>query len=111
MSLYRNIAKRRASGKPMRKAGQKGAPSAADFKNSAKTAKKRKKVRKTQMSTLYIHEKLRNIIVERENMITEQLIHGSVDDITAFKELRARLVELATIKQELDLLLKRIEHE
>jgi|TARA_R100001460_G_scaffold8963_4_gene21957 hypothetical protein len=47
MSLYRNIAKRRASGKPMRKAGQKGAPSAADFKNAAKTAKKRKKVRKT----------------------------------------------------------------
>ena len=63
------------------------------------------------MSTLYIHEKLRNIIVERENMITEQLLHGSVDDITACKELRARLVELATIKQELDLLLKRIEHE
>jgi hypothetical protein len=45
MSLYRNIAKRRASGKPMRKPGQKGAPSAADFRNAAKTAKKRKKVR------------------------------------------------------------------
>ncbi len=63
------------------------------------------------MSTLYIHEKLRNIIVDRENMITEQLLQGSVDDIAAFKELRARLAELATIKQELDLLLKRIEHE
>ena len=47
MSLYENIKKRRASGKPMRKAGQKGAPSAADFKNAAKTARKRKKVRKT----------------------------------------------------------------
>ena len=46
MSLYRSIAKRRASGKPMRKAGQKGAPSAADFKNAAKTARKPKKVRK-----------------------------------------------------------------
>jgi|TARA_B100000963_G_C22614029_1_gene666368 hypothetical protein len=45
MSLYRNIAKRRASGKKMRKPGQKGAPSAADFRNAAKTAKKRKKVR------------------------------------------------------------------
>ena len=46
MSLYANIAKRRASGKLMRKPGQAGAPSAADFKNAAKTAKKRKKVRK-----------------------------------------------------------------
>jgi hypothetical protein len=46
MSLYENIAKRKASGKPMRKPGQAGAPSAADFKNAAKTAKKRKKVRK-----------------------------------------------------------------
>ena len=45
MSLYRNIQKRRASGKKMRKPGQKGAPSAADFRNAAKTAKKRKKVR------------------------------------------------------------------
>ena len=45
MSLYRNIAKRRASGEKMRKPGQKGAPSAADFRNAAKTAKKRKKVR------------------------------------------------------------------
>ena len=63
------------------------------------------------MSTLYIHEKLRNIIIDRENIITEQLLQGPVDDITIFKELRARLAELATIKQELDLLLKRIEHE
>ena len=45
MSLYRNIAKRRASGKKMRKPGQKGAPSAADFRNAAKTTKKRKKIR------------------------------------------------------------------
>jgi len=63
------------------------------------------------MSTLYIHEKLRNIIIDRENIITEQLLQGPVDDITIFKELRARLAELATIKQELDLLLKRMEHE
>ena len=41
MSLYANIHKRRKSGKPMRKAGQKGAPSAADLKAAARTAKKR----------------------------------------------------------------------
>jgi hypothetical protein len=43
--LYENInAKRKriaaGSGEKMRKAGSKGAPSAADFKQSAKTAKK-----------------------------------------------------------------------
>ena len=42
MSLYANIHKRRKSGKPMRKAGQKGAPSASDFANAAKTARKKK---------------------------------------------------------------------
>lgn len=45
MSLYENIhAKRKrvkaGSGEKMRKPGTKGAPSAKDFKNAAKTAKK-----------------------------------------------------------------------
>ena len=40
--LYENIHKRRASGKPMRKAGAKGAPTDAAFRESAKTAKKPK---------------------------------------------------------------------
>jgi|TARA_B100001094_G_C18154811_1_gene785792 hypothetical protein len=48
MSLYRNIAKKRArikagSGEKMRKVGAKGAPTAAAFKAAAKTAKKPKK--------------------------------------------------------------------
>ena len=48
MSLYRNIhAKRKrikaGSKEKMRKAGSKGAPTAKAFKDSAKTAKKRKK--------------------------------------------------------------------
>lgn len=43
MSLYRNIAKRRASGKKMRKRGDEGAPSDQDFKNAARTTKKKKK--------------------------------------------------------------------
>ena len=50
MSLYRNIAKKRArikagSGEKMRKVGAKGAPTAAAFKAAAKTAKKRKKAK------------------------------------------------------------------
>lgn len=40
--LYENIRKRRAAGKKPRKPGSKGAPSAQDFKNAAKTAKKPK---------------------------------------------------------------------
>jgi len=47
MSLYRNIAKKRArikagSGEKMRRVGTKGAPTAAAFKAAAKTAKKKK---------------------------------------------------------------------
>jgi hypothetical protein len=43
--LYENIHKKRArikagSGEKMRKVGSKGAPSAQDFKDAAKTAKK-----------------------------------------------------------------------
>jgi hypothetical protein len=46
--LYENINKKRkriaaGSGEKMRKVGSKGAPSAQDFKDAAKTAKKRKK--------------------------------------------------------------------
>lgn len=45
--LYANIAAKRArikagSGEKMRKAGSKDAPTAKDFKDAAKTAKKRK---------------------------------------------------------------------
>jgi|TARA_Y100000004_G_scaffold32735_1_gene34510 hypothetical protein len=41
--LYANIHARRKSGKPMRKKGQKGAPTDAAFKAAAKTAKKKRK--------------------------------------------------------------------
>jgi hypothetical protein len=48
--LYANIAKKReriedGSKEKMRKVGSKGAPTAADFKAAAKTAKKPKKVK------------------------------------------------------------------
>ena len=50
MSLYRNIhAKRKrikqGSGEKMRKPGTKGAPTAKNFKDAKKTAKKRGKLR------------------------------------------------------------------
>ena len=53
MSLYRNIAKKRArikagSGEKMRKKGAKGAPTDKNFKDAAKTAKKRPKKKKTK---------------------------------------------------------------
>ena len=38
--LYYNINKKKKAGKKMRKKGAKGAPIAADFRRSAKTAKK-----------------------------------------------------------------------
>lgn len=46
MSLYKNIHKKRAriaagSGEKMRKPGGKGAPTAAQFRKAAKTAKKK----------------------------------------------------------------------
>jgi hypothetical protein len=48
--LYSNIRAKQArikagSGERMRKVGSKGAPTAADFKQAAKTAKKPKKVK------------------------------------------------------------------
>ena len=39
--LYENIRLRRASGKPPRRKGAKGAPTDADFRKAAKTAKKK----------------------------------------------------------------------
>ena len=44
--LYENIRKRRAAGKKPRKPGTKGAPTAQDFKNAAKTAKKKPKAKR-----------------------------------------------------------------
>jgi hypothetical protein len=44
--LYANIRKRKAAGKKPRKPSSKLAPSAQDFKNAAKTAKKKPKKKK-----------------------------------------------------------------
>ena len=40
--LYANIHAKRKAGKKPRKPGAKGAPTAQDFKNAARTAKKKK---------------------------------------------------------------------
>ena len=63
------------------------------------------------MSDLYIHEKLRNIINERKSLLDEQLTVGTVEDFSAFRELRARREELATIEQELQILLKKMTYD
>jgi len=44
--LYENIRRRKAAGKKPRKPGSKGAPTAQDFKNAAKTAKKKPRKKK-----------------------------------------------------------------
>tara|TARA_R100000781_G_C4032924_1_gene111243 strand:+ start:180 stop:371 length:192 start_codon:yes stop_codon:yes gene_type:complete len=63
------------------------------------------------MSDLYIHEKLFKVMAERRGQIEAQITEGAVEDFSAFKELRARLAELAFIKQELQLLLKKVEYD
>ena len=63
------------------------------------------------MSDLYIHEKLLNIIRERKELIGQRIIEGQIEDFSAFKELRARLAELANIEQELLALLKKVDHD
>lgn len=44
--LYANIHAKRKSGRKMKKAGDKGAPTAADFKKAKRTAKKKPKKNK-----------------------------------------------------------------
>ena len=60
---------------------------------------------------LYFYDKMSNMITQRIENLEQQLLHGSVEDFDNYKELRARLSELATIKQELRLLLKKVEND
>jgi|TARA_B100000085_G_C18518269_1_gene502598 hypothetical protein len=63
------------------------------------------------VSDLYIHEKLRNIIKERIDLIDTQLTEGVVEDFSIYKILRAKREELANIEQELDVLLKKVNYD
>jgi hypothetical protein len=60
------------------------------------------------VTELYIYEKIRKNIRERREMIRQTLCEGPVPDFTTFKELRARLVELAAIEQEIASLLEKV---
>ena len=60
---------------------------------------------------LYIYDRIVNILKERQRSLEEQLLYGSVENFEAYKEVRARLSELATLQQEVKLLLKKVEHE
>jgi|TARA_A100001011_G_C13767316_1_gene617749 hypothetical protein len=60
---------------------------------------------------LYISEKLLKIIKSRIESIKETLAHGAVKDFDSFKELRAKLNELAYIEQELKSLLEGVTED
>jgi|TARA_R100001510_G_scaffold34748_1_gene31243 hypothetical protein len=57
---------------------------------------------------LYIYENMLKMMRERRSSIQETICHGAVADFTAFKELRARLGELAQTEQDLKDLLKKV---
>ena len=60
---------------------------------------------------LYIYDRIVNILKDRQRSLEEQLLHGNIDNFEAYKEVRARLSELATLQQEVTLLLKKVENE
>ena len=60
------------------------------------------------MSDLYIYEKMLKNVRERQNVVQDALCFGPVSDFTAFKELRARLGELAITEQDLKDLLEKV---
>jgi len=57
---------------------------------------------------LYIYENMLKMIRERSNSVRETICHGPVPDYTAFKELRAKLGELAQTEQDLKDLLNKV---
>lgn len=61
------------------------------------------------MDGLYISEKLLKIIKSRTESIKDTLAHGAIKDFDSFKELRAKLNELAYIEQELKSLLEGVK--
>ncbi len=64
------------------------------------------------MNDLYIYEKMLKNVRDRQSLLKEAICIGPIADFTAFKELRARLDELAQTEQDLkDLLEKVNKHE
>lgn len=60
------------------------------------------------MNELYIYENMLKNVRDRQDVVREALCYGPVTDFTAFKELRARLNELAQTEQDLKDLLKKV---
>lgn len=63
------------------------------------------------MEILYICEKMNKLIKERQESIKETLCSGPVTDFTVFKELRAKLAELAVLEQGLKTLLEKVSDD
>jgi|TARA_X000001382_G_scaffold130772_1_gene126840 hypothetical protein len=60
------------------------------------------------MNDLYIYENMLKIIRERSKSVQESILYGAVADFAAFKELRAKLGELAQTEQDLKTLLDKV---
>ena len=60
------------------------------------------------MDELYIYEKMLKNVRDRQSLLKEAICVGPVEDFTAFKELRARLDELAQTEQDLKDLLEKV---
>ena len=60
------------------------------------------------MNDLYIYENMLKMIRERSESVRETILYGAVADYTAFKELRAKLGELAQTEQDLKTLLEKV---
>ena len=60
------------------------------------------------MNELYIYENMLKNVRDRQSMLKEAILFGPVADFTAFKELRARLDELAQTEQDLKDLLEKV---
>jgi|TARA_R110000823_G_scaffold207577_1_gene338128 hypothetical protein len=63
------------------------------------------------MNELYIYENMLKNVRDRQSLIQESLCFGPVTDFTSFKELRARLDELAKTEQDLKDLLNKVNKD
>ena len=57
---------------------------------------------------LYFYENMIKVVRERSETVKETILYGAVADYTAFKELRAKLGELAQTEQDLKTLLEKV---
>lgn len=60
------------------------------------------------MNDLYFYENMLKSVRERQKSYQDCICHGPVADFTVFKELRAKIAELAQTEQDLKDLLNRV---